>query len=216
MKKTGVWLIIIGIFFLSIDIAIPMGKAYPAMVKTDQIGELFQTNVISHLIESKPFIDIFNDLIGLLFIFLGSAVLIRKSRNFVIAMLLIPAASVLNAVIPQLPYHLQARELYLKVTGYSLLVVMLEILIEYFIMNGIITMTNCVQNKWHSNEMQLGWIIVMTNKGLLVLIKFFFGQNLLFIVYAAVMFAATVFFVNRLLKTLEFDPETISNAPPEI
>jgi len=207
MKKTGIWLIIIGVFFLSIDIVIPMGKIYPAMVKSNEIGELFQTNVINYFIGSKPSIDIFNDLIGLAFIFLGSAVLIKRSWKFIAAMLLIPVASVLYVTIPQLPYHFQARDLYLKAAGYNFLVVFIEILIEFFVIHGIITMTSCVQNKWNNNEMQIGWIIAMMSKGLLVGINFFFGHNSFYIIYSVIMFAATVFFVNRLFKTLEFEPE---------
>jgi len=208
MKKTGIWLIIIGIFFLSIDIAIPIGKTYPAMIKVNQIGEQFQMNVINNLISSKPLIVIFNDLIGLALIFLGSAVLIKKSKKFIVSMFLIPFASLLYAIIPQLPYHLQAKELYLKVACLNLLVAFLEVLIEYFVGKGIITIISCMQNEWNSREMQMGWMILVVNKGLLVVIKFFFGHDsLLFIAYSVVMIAATVFFANRLFKTLEFDPE---------
>jgi len=211
MKKLGIWLIIIGVFFLSIDIVIQMGNVYPEMVKTHKLGELFQKNVINNFIGSKPSIDIFNDLIGLILIFLGSAVLIKRSRIFIAAMLLVPVASILYAIIPQLPYHYQERELYIRVAGYNFLVVLLIILIEYLVMQGIIKMTSCVENRWHSNEMQIGLIIVMMNKGLLIGIKFFFGHNTLYIVYSAVMFAAAIFFANRLIKTLEFEPESMSN-----
>lgn len=202
MKKTSIWFIIIGIFFLSIDFAIPLGKLYPAMVKTDQLGEVLQTNVISHFISSRPLIDLFNDIIGLVFIFIGSIMLVRKSGKFIATMLLAPVACVLYFIIPQLPYKLVARELYLTVAGLSFLVAAIVILIEYLLMYGIIKMTNCIQNRWNSNEMQIGWLIVMVNKGLLVLIKFFYGQNFLYIAYSIVMFAGTVWFVNRMLKTL--------------
>lgn len=207
MKKTGIWLIIIGVFFLSIDIAIPLGKNYPAMLETDQLGKVFQTNVIEHLIGNKPLIDIFNDLVGLVFIFFGSAFLIKRSNSFITAMLLVPFATILYVRILQMPYQFQAEDLYLQVAGYSFVVVFIEILIEFFLMQGIVAMTNCIQNKWHSNEMQIGWIIVMLNKGLLIVIKFFFGHNFLYIAYSIIMLVATVFFVNRLLKTIEFDPE---------
>lgn len=192
---------------MSIDIAIPLGKIYPDMVKTDQLGEVFQTNVISHFIYSRPLIDLFNDIIGLAFIFAGSALLLKRSKKFITTLLLAPVASVLYAIIPQLPYHFQAKELYLMVAGFSFMVTFFVIYIEYMLMYGIIKMTSCIQNKWNSNEMQIGWLIVMVNKGLLVLIKFFYGQNFLYIAYSIVMFAGTVWFVNRMLKTLEIDPE---------
>lgn len=207
MKKLGIWLIIIGVFFLSIDIAIQMGNAYPEMIKTQLLGELFQNNVINNFIGSKPSIDIFNDLIGLAFIFLGSALLIKRSRIFVAAILLAPVTSVLYVIILQLPYYFQARELYVRVARYNFLLVFLIILIEYIVMHGIIKMTNCVENRWHSNEMQIGFIVVMINKGLLIGIKFFYGYNLIYIAYSIVMFAAAVFFANRLFKTLEYEPE---------
>lgn len=207
MKKLGNWLIIIGVFFLSIDIAIQMGNAYPEMVKTQLLGELFQNNVINNFIGNKPSIDIFNDLIGLVFIFIGSALLVKRSRIFIAAILLAPVTSVLYVIILRLPYYFQARELYVRVAGCNFLLVFLIILIEYIVMNGFIKMTNCVENRWHSNEMQIGFMVVMINKGLLIGIRFFFGYNILYIVYSIVMFAAAVFFANRLLKTLEYEPE---------
>ncbi|NLC19647.1 MAG: hypothetical protein GX757_10625 [Clostridiales bacterium] len=207
MKKLGNWLIIIGVFFLSIDIAIQMGNAYPEMVKTQLLGELFQNNVINNFIGNKPSIDIFNDLIGLVFIFIGSALLVKRSRIFIAAILLAPVTSVLYVIILRLPYYFQARELYVIVAGCNFLLVFLIILIEYIVMNGFIKMTNCVENRWHSNEMQIGFMVVMINKGLLIGIRFFFGYNILYIVYSIVMFAAAVFFANRLLKTLEYEPE---------
>mgnify|MGYP000669027016 CR=1 FL=1 len=207
MKKLGNWLIIIGVFFLSIDIAIQMGNAYPEMVKTQLLGELFQNNVINNFIGNKPSIDIFNDLIGLVFIFIGSALLVKRSGIFIAAILLAPVTSVLYVIILRLPYYFQARELYVRVAGCNFLLVFLIILIEYIVMNGFIKMTNCVENRWHSNEMQIGFMVVMINKGLLIGIRFFFGYNILYIVYSIVMFAAAVFFANRLLKTLEYEPE---------
>lgn len=208
MKKLGVWLIIIGVFFLSIDIAIQIGDLYPEMIRTKKLGELFQTYVINNFIGSRPSVDIFNDLIGLVCIFLGSALLVKRSQIFIAAMLLVPISSILYIIIPQLPYHYQEKELYLRVAGYNFLVVFLIILTEFFAMHGIIKITNCVENRWHSNEMQIGLILVMINKGLLIGIKFFFGYNTLYIAYSIVMFAAAIFFANRLLKALSYDPAT--------
>jgi len=105
MKKLGVWLIIIGVFFLSIDIAIQIGDLYPEMIRTKKLGELFQTYVINNFIGSRPSVDIFNDLIGLVCIFLGSALLVKRSQIFIAAMLLVPIPSILYIIIPQLPYQ---------------------------------------------------------------------------------------------------------------
>lgn len=206
MKKS-VWFIIIGIILLAIDIRIPLGDMYPSMVKALELGEVLQGNVISHFIGSQPRVDIFSDLLGYVLIFIGSGMLIRGSKKFFAAMLLIPIAIVMYVTIPLLPYYFVAGDLYLKVAGYSFLIAIIEILIEYFVIHGIVTMTSCIQNNWHNNEMLIGWIVAMMSKGLLVGIDFFFGKHIFYSIYSVIVIAATVFYVNRLLKTLEFRKE---------
>lgn len=206
-KKLSIWLVIIGILFLAIDIQIPMGAAYPKMLKAKELGDVFQGNVINYFIGTRPAIDIFSDLIGFALVFIGSCFLVKKSWKFAAAMLLTPIASVLYITIPQLPYHLTGGNLYLKAAEYNFLVVLIEILVEYFVIHGIVKMTSCVQNNWHNNEMLAGWIIAMMSKGLLVMIVFFFGHNTFFYIYSLIMIGATIFYINRLLKTLEFKPE---------
>ena len=210
MKKS-IKLIVAGILFLAINIRIPMGEAYPKMeLVKEGLGEIFQGKVIGNFIGTQPRIDVVPDIIGYILIFIGSMFLIRESRKFVIAMLLIPFAVFLNITIPLLPYHLQLRDLYLKAAGDNFLIVIIEIAIEFFVIHGIVTMTDCLQNKWHNNELLIGWILAMTSKGLLVAIDFFYGQHLLYFIYSLIMIAATFFYINRLYITLKFKTEEIA------
>lgn len=205
-KKVSIWIIVIGILFLAVDIQIPMGSAYPKMIKAKELGDVLQGNIIHNFIGTQPAIDIFSDIIGFALVFLGACFLIRESWKFVVVMLLAPMASMLYINLPQLPYHLKGAELYLKVAEYNFLVVFLEILVEFFVIHGIIKMTDCVQNKWHNNEMLVGWIIAMMSKGLIVGIVFFFGHNSFYYIYTVVLIGSTIFYINRLFKTLEFKP----------
>lgn len=207
--KSSIWFIVIGIFLLAIDFLIPVGKIYPTMVKATEYGDMFQNNVINYFIGTQPKLDLIPDLLGFVLIFIGSGMLIKKSKKFIAAMLLIPVAIVLYIMIPQLPYHFQAESLYLKAAGYNFLIVIVEILIEFYVIHGIVTMTSCVQNNWQNNELLAGWIIAMMSKGLLVGIDFFFGKHVFYNIYSIVMIAATVFYVNRLFKTLEYKPEDV-------
>jgi len=206
MKKS-IWIIIIGIFLLAIDIHIPIGEIYPDMVKAIDLGEVLQNKVSLNFIGTQPTMDILSEVLGFILIFIGAAGLLKNSKKFILAMLLVPIAIALYVIIPGLPYHFEARDLYLMVAGYTFLLVIIEILIEYYVIHGIVSMTNCMQNKWHNNEMLAGWIIAMMSKGLLVGIDFFFGQHTFYLIYSIVMIAATAFYVNRLLTTLDFKQE---------
>lgn len=206
--KSKIWVIIVGIFLLALDVKIPVGEVYPAMLKEETLGEQLQGKIITNFIGSQPSIDIFSDLLGLVVLFVGCALLLKHSKQFIAAMLLIPIAAYLYIQLPLLPYHLDSRALYLRVAGYNFLLIAIVILIEYYVIHGIVKMTNCIQNQWNNNEMLGGWIIAMMSKGLLVGIDFFFGEHTFYLIYTVVMLAATVYYVNRLFKTLEFDPGT--------
>jgi hypothetical protein len=102
--------------------------------------------------------------------------------------------------------QLEGRDLYLTVAGNQILLITLEILIEFFVIHGIVILTNCLQNNWNNNELLGGWIIAMMSKGLLVGIDFFFGEHVFYVIYYFIFLGATIFYLNRLLKTLEFNP----------
>ena len=214
MKKK-IWFIVIGIFILALDIRFPVGKAYPEMVKALNLGETLQTLVRTNFIGDRPQLDIMPDILGFLFIFIGCAMLMKKDIRFFAAMLLIPFAIVLNLYTPIMPYRQSAGDLYLGVAGYQFLTVILEILVEFFVIHGIVKITNCLQNKWHTNEMLAGWIIAMGSKGLLVGIDFFFGEKIFYTIYSVIFIGTTVFYVNRLFKLLEFAPSASTGADME-
>lgn len=206
MKK-GIWFIVIGLLLLAIDIRIPFGTPYRSMLIYEEFGLVFQTKVIEHFIGTRPYIDLISDLLGYLSIFIGSFMLLRKGKRFIIALCLIPVAVAFYIGIPMLPYQMEGTDLYLKVAGYQFLYVFVQILIEFCVVYGIVYITNCRQNAWHNNELMGGWIVAMCSKVLLVLIVFFFGRNPMFIIYSAINIGATVFYINRLFKTFEYDPK---------
>ncbi len=206
MRKS-ILIIVIGIILLAIDIQIPMGKAYPQMMKAEDLGQVFQGKVINHFIGTRPSIDVVPDLLGFVLIFIGCMFLVKESKRFILAMLLVPVAVYLQIMTPRLAYHFQAGDLYLKAAGYHLLTVAVEIAVEFFVIHGIVHMTNCIQNKWNNNELLAGWIIAMMSKGLLVGIDFFFGQKVFYYIYSLIMIAATFVYINRLYVTTKFKLE---------
>lgn len=202
----AIWMIIIGIFLLVFNVKVPVGDAYPEMVIAEDMGSMFQNNVIDNFIGTSASVDILNDLIAFALIFLGSILLVKKSKKFIGAMLLIPIASMIYIRLPELPFQMQGFDLYLKVCGYQFLYTILEVGIEYFVIHGIIQTTDCMQNRWHNNEMMIGWIIAMVSKIFLVMLNFY-GMKKLYIIYAVILIGSTIFYVNRLFKTLEFKPK---------
>ncbi len=206
MKKSFI-IIAVGILLLAIDLRIPVGDIYPEMLKAEDLGNVFQGKVIDHFIGTRPLLDVVPDVLGFLLIFLGSVILAKKNYRFLIAALLAPSAIFLSLVIPTLAYNFQSRELYLKAAGYNFLLVAVEIAIEFFVIHGIVSVTNCLQNKWHNNELLIGWIIAMMSKGMLLGIDFFFGEKLFYYLYYIVLIGATLFYLHRLYITSKFKLE---------
>lgn len=208
MKKSII-LIVIGILLLAVDVRMPMGDPYPELLEATDLGLEFQGKVINNFIGTKPEIDVVPDLLGYVFLFLGSLLLLRKDKRFFLAILLIPIAVYYELTIPQLPYHFALRDLYLKAAGQNFIAVAVEIAIEFFVIHGIVRITNCMQNKWNNNELLAAWIMAMMSKGLLVGIDFFFGKHIAYYIYYVVMLGATLLYLNRLHVTLKFKTEEI-------
>lgn len=206
MKKSII-IIMVGILLLAIDVRIPVGDTYPEMLKAEHLGTVFQEKVINHLIGTRPVLDVVPDVLGFLMIFLGCVILAKRNYRFIVAALLVPAALYLYITIPLLAYNFEQRDLYLKAAGYSFLLVAVEIAVEFFVIHGIVSITNCLQNKWHNNELLIGWIIAMTSKGMLIGIDFFFGEKLFYYIYYIVLVGATLFYLNRLYITSKFKSE---------
>lgn len=205
MKNKVIWVIIIGIFILAININLPINKPYPEMVRAKEMGQIFQGNVTENFIGEKVSVDVVNDLVGFALLFIASIMLLRKSNKFFGAVLLIPLAAFINIYMPAMPFRMNGFDLYVRIAGIRLLYTLLVIGIEYFVIHGILKMTDCIQNRWHHNEMMIGWIIAMISKVFLYFLKFY-GMNILFNIYTVIVIGCTVFYVNRLFKVLEFDP----------
>lgn len=197
MKK-GFILIAIGVIFLAIDFRIPIGNAYPSMEFIDELGLVLQDYIINNIIGTRLMIDVFSDIIGYVFLFLGSLFLLRYDKSFIIGMLLIPFAVYLYIIIMRLPYNFMLRDLYLKAAGYHFLIVIIEILVETYVIKGIVNMIQSTQTKWNVNELLFGWVLAMISKGILSGIHFFFGMGLLYYLYSIVLIGATAFYLNRL------------------
>ncbi len=210
MKK-GFILIAIGILFLAIDIQIPMGDVYSPMETIDGLGVMLQENIIMNIIGTGPMIDIIPDIIGYVFLFLGSLLLVKHDRSFMIGMLLIPIAIFLYITIIRLPYNFTLRELYLKAAGYHFLMVIVEITTELFIIRGIVNILQSMQTKWNVNELLFGWILAMISKGILTGIQFFFSRGILYYAYSVVLIGATVFYLNRLYVISKYKLEGIKH-----
>lgn len=86
------------------------------------------------------------------------------------------------------------------------MIVFFEILIEFFVIHGIIAITDCIQNKWQNNELLLGWIAAMFSKGILAGINFFYGRGILYYAYSIVLIGLTLFYLSRLFATLKGKP----------
>lgn len=206
MKK-GIILIAIGIILLAIDIRIPMGDTYPNMEIIEELGEVIQDKIINNLIGTRPTIDVISDVLGFVFLFIGSLFLLKYNVKLVLGMFIIPFAIYLYISILRLPYHLVLRDLYLKSAGYHFLMTIVEILTELFVIKGVISIVQCTQTKWNINELLAGWILAMISKGVLSGIHFFFGRGGFYYIYSLVMIGATVFYLNRLYVVSKFKLE---------
>jgi hypothetical protein len=203
MKK-GIILISIGIILLALDIRISVGDAYPSMEIIDELGHEIQGKIINNIIGTSPKIDIISDVLGYAFLLAGALFLLKYDSRIIIRILPIPLGIYLYITTLQLPYNFELRELYLKAAGYHFLLVLVEILTEFFIVKGVINIVQCTQTKWNVNELYVGLALALISKGVLAGIHFFFGRGIFYFVYSLVMIGATVFYLNRLYVITKF------------
>lgn len=134
---------------------------------------------------------------------LWDLMLVKHNKRFLMVLIFAPIAMFLYAYTPFLPYYFDTVDLYAKTSSFHFAVVFVEIAVEYYIIHGIVLLTKSHQNRIYNNEMLAGWIGAVISKLILVGIDFFYGRNLFYAAYSIVLIGLTVFYVNRMFKTLE-------------
>lgn len=198
----GIILIIIGLIFGAIDIPVPMGVTYDTYTNSIELGEVFQEYVIGNMVGSEVTIDIIPDIIGYLLIAIGIYLLVGYGRNLLITYPFLGLVIAKTIIIPYLPFLYNGKVLCYSTLSITFLGVIAEILMEYFLVKGLIKMTSTTQNERNNVAVRIGWLISVACK-VVIFITNFVGINYLTYIYGTIYIAATIFYCVKLIKSKE-------------
>lgn len=199
----GIILIIIGLLLGAIDIKVPMGITYEKYISSNELGGVFQEYVIGNMVGTEAMFDILPDILGYFLIAIGIYLLIGYGKDLLITYPFLGLVIAKAIIIPSLPFLYNGKALCYSVLSITFLGVIAEILMEYFLVKGLIKMTNTIQNERNNVAVRIGWLISIACK-VIIFVTTFVGTNILTYVYGTVYIIATIFYCLKLFKSKNY------------
>lgn len=199
----GMVLIIIGLLLGAIDINVPMGISYDKYISSPELGGVFQEYVIGNMVGTKAMFDVLPDILGYFLIAIGIYLLTKYGNKLLISYPFLGLVIAKTIIIPCLPFLYNGKALCYSVLFLTFLGVITEILMEYFLVKGLIKMTSVIQNERNNVAVRIGWLISIACKTV-IFVTGFVGINFLTYVYGTVYIVATIFYCFKLFKSKDY------------
>lgn len=199
----GIILIIVGLLLGAIDIKVPIGISYEPYINSIELGAVFQDYVIGNMVGTEATFDIMPDILGYLLIAIGIFMLIEYGKNLLITYPFLGLVIAKTIIIPCLPFLYNGKTLCYLVLAITFFGILAEILMEYFLIKGLIKMTNFMQNERNNVAVRIGWLISIACK-VIIFVTGFVGINFLTYFYGAVYIASTIFYCVKLYKSRSY------------
>ncbi len=169
----GLVLIMIGLIFSTIDIPVYTIASYPKYTilhSEEGLGEVIQEYVAGNMIGNELRIDLFSDLFAYLLIFIGVCFLLKYNVKFIKVFIPLFATAFLYVFMKVLPFWYGGKRLIVYGLAVSAVLVVAEILMEYFLVYTIAQTTADLPNQRDTVLMKFGWIGSVLCRGFLYFI----------------------------------------------
>lgn len=195
-------LIMLGILFASIDIFVA-GMSYPVYEMTTDIGDKIQQYVSGYIASDHLKIDILPDVIGCIFLFVGTCMLLKYTKKFIQAQWFIVFTAALSIAVYAVPFFLNGKEMVVTVLILFFVQIACELYMEFLIIYTIVSISSPPENVATNTRMQFGWWITVFCRVFITFLTFV-GHIRAANVYKAVLIPAALFTVYQLLAIRKF------------
>lgn len=204
----AVILIAIGLLFLGIDFHGASGIAYPEFHVSGSVGgyELspsIQAYTTKNILGDQLRIDYLPDVVGCIFLLVGVCLLVRYNRRFLIGIPFAAAVGVLSVLLRTSGFLVQGPELVIWIILTYFPLAACELLLEYFVIYGVVGVTDVLANRASNTRMLFGWWITVICRVFITFLVFVghFGVSRW---YEAVLAAATLFYLYHLVGARKY------------
>ncbi len=199
----GIFLIMAGLLLSSIDVPAVVIAEYPSYTvlhNVDGLGEVIQDYVINNMIGKELRADIMSDVLGYVLIFIGVCFLLKYSMRFLRVFIPLLATTGLYLLMKYLPFLYEGKDLVVYGLAFSVLLVIIEIIMEYFLIYSIADVTSELPNRRDTVLMKFGWIGSALCRGILYCIILVGLSDVIINTYRVVQVAFMLFCLHRMFK----------------
>lgn len=201
-------LIAIGLFFLGIDIHGVSGISYPEFHVTGFVGKFelspsIQVYTTENILGDQVKFDYLPDVAGCILILIGICMLVKYNKRFLIGIPFAIVVGLLSVLLRMSGFLVQGPELVVWIILLYFSLAACELLLEYFVLYGVVSITDALVNRASNTRMLFGWWITVFSRVFLTFLTFVghFGVGRW---YAAVIIAATLFYAYHLIGARKY------------
>ena len=199
----GIYLIMAGLFISTLDIpAIVIAKypAYTMLYNEEGLGEVIQDYVVNNMIGKELRADIFSDILAYILIFIGVCMLLKYNKKFLRVYIPLIATTGLYVLVKMLPFIYTGKDLIVYGLAFSVLLLIIEIIMEYFLVYTIADTTAELPNQRDTVLMKFGWVGSVLCRGFLYCIVLVGLADPIIIAYKVVQVGFMLFCLHRMFR----------------
>lgn len=204
----AVILIAIGLLFLGIDLHGVSGVAYPEFHVSGSVGKYelspsIQAYTTNNILGDHIRIDYLPDVVGCILLLAGICMLVRYNRRFLIGIPFAVVVGALSVLLRTSGFLVQGPELVVWIVLIYFSLAVCELLLEYFVIYGTVSVTNVLANRASNTRMLFGWWITVICRVFITFLVFV-GHLGVSKWYQGVLIAATLFYLYHLVGARKY------------
>lgn len=204
----AVILIAIGLLFLGIDLHGVSGIVYPEFHVSGSVGKYelspsIQAYTTKNILGDQLRIDYLPDVVGCIFLLAGICMLVRYNRRFLMGIPFAVVVGALSVLLRTSGFLVQGLELVVWIVLIYFSLAVCELLLEYFVIYGTVSVTNVLANRASNTRMLFGWWITVICRVFITFLVFV-GHVGVSKWYQGVLIAATLFYLYHLVGARKY------------
>ena len=201
--------IAIGLLFTGVDFLIAPGIAYPAYVAPKgpiggfTIHAKIQEYVTQNILGGQLQVDILPDVLGCVFIIIGTLMLLKHNKNYIICVFLALIRGGISVALRVMPFFVNSAALVIWTLVLFFFSIVFEIWLEYKVIYMTVAVSDDMANVSTNRRMQFCWWVSVFARMFIFLLTFV-GISSVRYVYEAVVMVFVLLYLYQLLQTRKY------------
>ena len=201
--------IAIGLLFTGVDFLIAPGVAYPTYVAPKgpiggfTIHDKIQEYVTQNILGGQLQVDILPDVLGCVFIIIGTLLLLKHNKNYIVCAILAIIRGGVSVALRVMPFFVNSAALIIWTLVLYFFSIVFEIWLEYKVIYMTVAVSDDMANVSTNRRMQFCWWVSVFARMFIFLLTFV-GISSVRYVYEAVVMVFVLLYLYQLLQTRKY------------